>query len=295
MWSYAHPNSMNYWYPRLVRSEVPTPDTLMVSAPCIIWDVEGPRPNLRLFAQQIDHAVEMLGGYPVFLRAGGTSNKHEWKDSCYLDPPRHDWDAQLNAIIDHAVNIAYFGACCGGPDLDLQTFAVRKLIPTKPIFHAFGGDVPITREYRVFVEFVKPKDDESVDENDVSSPENNLEKTKRIIKPFTFPEPRIEHVQAYWPAMAFERGEGRDDYAHDPDWRVKLAEMNAITREELDAICDLALRASQPFAVVETSWSIDILQDTDGKWWVTDMALASSSHRHEACPEWLATQAVAAS
>jgi hypothetical protein len=89
--------------------------------------------------------MEMLAskmGCPLFLRAGHTSNKHDWLDSCYVSEAKQI-GKNIQNIAEHSMMANMEG---GWP---VNVWALRKLIPTKPIFTAFNG-FPVTREFRAF-------------------------------------------------------------------------------------------------------------------------------------------------
>ena len=86
-----NPNSMLYWWPRIVKIDVPKPKTVMVNIDDFVDDVfecyysewsderacKSTAENVRSIAAILDEAVkEHLGGYPVFMRSDYTSCKH---------------------------------------------------------------------------------------------------------------------------------------------------------------------------------------------------------------------------
>lgn len=93
------------------------------------------------FIDSIDQAVEEVGGYPVFIRTESTSDKHGWKQTCYLES-KDQITNHVGALIE----------LCAMADLDCSFFAIRRLIPTTPIATAFHGEMPIAVERRLFIE-----------------------------------------------------------------------------------------------------------------------------------------------
>lgn len=85
----------------------------------------------------------------------------------------------------------------------------------------------------------------------------------------------VEHVQPYWPADAVEQGE-----PDDPDWRAKLARASLLGAGTARALIALGTRAG--VALGGGYWSVDLLEDRDGGWWLTDMAEGDRSFRYEA-------------
>lgn len=82
----------------------------------------------------------------------------------------------------------------------------------------------------------------------------------------------VEHIQPYWPPQAVEDGKPDLDV-----WRSVLDEISTLAAEEALDLQDLALEACA--AVGGGHWSVDFLQDRDGRWWLTDMALGDNSFK----------------
>jgi len=156
-------NDLRYWYPK-VKDIVKTPDTVIVEADGIefIHMLDGnPVKGWDSFLHRMWEAVRQIGGTPCFLRTGHTSGKHQWKDTCYL--------TDMDCLPEHIYNLVEFSFIADFWGLPLDTWAVRKLLPTEPVFTAFYGDMPITRELRLFVK-----------------------------------DGKIVHWQPYWPAAAIK-------------------------------------------------------------------------------------------
>lgn len=82
----------------------------------------------------------------------------------------------------------------------------------------------------------------------------------------------FEHLQPYWPPRAVEEGDPDAE-----DWRERLA---AISELEHDDERDVPYLAGQAVGAVGGGyWSVDVLQDREGRWWITDMALGKRSFR----------------
>jgi hypothetical protein len=75
----------------------------------------------------------------------------------------------------------------------------------------------------------------------------------------------VEHWQPYWPPDAVEVG--RPD---DPGWREKLDKASRLTGIEYEELAEISLDA---VALVGGGyWSVDLLEDARGNWYLTDMA-----------------------
>ncbi len=177
------PNCITIWFPALLELGVNVPRTEIVELPVdlIYWAYGEPDIRLDECIESITVACDKIG-YPCFLRSGQTSGKHDWKKSCFV-PSRE-------VIRDHVYRIVEYGAMAD--DLPSTMFAARELIPTSPIFTAFYGEMPVTREFRFFVN-----------------------------------EGCVVHIQPYWPEHAIE-----ENYEGDEDWRPLLRAMNHITTSE---------------------------------------------------------------
>lgn len=79
-------------------------------------------------------------GYPAFVRTGLTSGKHEWKRTCGVET------RDENHIREHIRALAEFSAIA---DLPMTEIAVREMLRTEPLFHAFYG-MPVVPETRIF-------------------------------------------------------------------------------------------------------------------------------------------------
>lgn len=141
-------NNMVYWYPLLKTIKIPTPKTILVdTGDCDLsplLDGEVPT-NYYTYLQRVKTAIHEIS-LPCFLRTGNTSDKHSWKDTCYIEK---DDDKYLSSHIRRLVEFSYMANIAGLP-LDYSIWAVRELIKTKPLFHAFN-DMPIAKERRLFI------------------------------------------------------------------------------------------------------------------------------------------------
>lgn len=80
----------------------------------------------------------------------------------------------------------------------------------------------------------------------------------------------ITHWQPYWPEAAIQR-------PSTSDWRDTLRQMNE-RPDEWSELVDMAERAS---IAAGGHWSVDLLQDAYGGWWLTDMAPANRSYKYD--------------
>jgi len=138
-------NSITFWYPVLHRQQFPTPKTIIVNADVelgYLIDDKIPKKAVR-FLKEMSIAIDEVG-LPAFIRTEMLSNKHDWKHSCFLEK-KEDLIGHLKNLIEMS-SIARIDV--GVPH---DFFAVREMIPTESYFTYFAGDMPITKEVRVFV------------------------------------------------------------------------------------------------------------------------------------------------
>lgn len=99
------------------------------------------------------NAVRTLGerhGWPLFLRSGHTSGKHDWDATCCLRKPED--------LVKHMAGIVMYGELASMIGMPVKVWAIRQMLKTTPVFHAFqsgrkgaAGGMPVVREYRFFV------------------------------------------------------------------------------------------------------------------------------------------------
>ena len=138
------PTCMYNWYPK-VKDLVPTPKTELLRTDIELFmlaDGEIPK-GIEYLYNWIHESTIKVGGYPVFLRTGQTSNKHDWVKSCYLQ--------RQEDIPSHVYNLVEFSGIADMIGLPVLVWAVRELLPTIPVFHVSKG-MPMTKEFRFFVE-----------------------------------------------------------------------------------------------------------------------------------------------
>ncbi len=143
----SNQNCITYWLPKLIEAGLPVPKTKIVttSAPlCVLCDGDTPD-GWRTFLDEMLEAVREIGT-PCFLRTGHTSDKHNWKNTCYIA------EADTSLVGQHVFNLVEFSEIY---DLPSDVWAVRELLPTTPRFYAFRGCMPIVREFRFFVRDAK--------------------------------------------------------------------------------------------------------------------------------------------
>lgn len=226
-------NSMAFWLPPLQDANLRVPATTMLHTDVQLIDLmDGVTPDgYETFIKDLRKAADDMG-YPCFLRTGHTSAKHGWDLACYLADP-----AKLER---HVTEIVHFSCVADLFGLPMDTWAVRRMIPTTTLFRCRGfGNFPVTREFRFFIDGEE-----------------------------------LVHVQPYWPPDAVADGE--PDNTH---WREILFRASQLPDRLKWQLTDMARHAVQ--ALNGGFWSVDLLEDEDGQWWLTDMALGEQSYRYE--------------
>ncbi len=233
---------LSYWFPIIKRAGLPVPETRVITTDVeLIHMLDGDSVDgYNEFITELKTAVAEIGT-PCFLRTGMGSGKHSWKETCFLTDAE-DIPGHVYSLVEWSHTVDFFG-------LAHDTWVVRKLIPTNPLFYAFWGKMPITSEFRFFVR-----------------------------------GETIEHVQPYWPPHALE------GHVHDcTEWRDVLAEASRLDGNDLRICREIAQFAGRVLAADAfvnppqdnggDFWSVDLLQDATGGWWLTDMALGDESFR----------------
>lgn len=149
-------NCITYWLPKLFKLKIRIPNTIMIDmnkvdknfVPAMKKMFWMKKPNkedriaLTKFRQILENMAHKIG-YPLFLRTGQTSQKHEWIETCFIK-------SQIQ-LLKNAQNLAEFSIMKdfkGG--FPINVWVVRKLLKINPAFKAFYG-MPITREFRYFI------------------------------------------------------------------------------------------------------------------------------------------------
>jgi|GEM_PF-583455 len=137
---HIHLNSMFHWYP-LIEKVVPTPKTVLIPGKISSYDdlFNCADEGFNVMIKQAREAASLLG-YPIFLRTDHTSNKHDWRDSCFV--------ASEKDLPEHMINLVEFTECIIG--IGFGGFVVREFLDLPHIFKAFSG-LPVAREFRFFI------------------------------------------------------------------------------------------------------------------------------------------------
>lgn len=141
---------MRFWFPRIGAAGLPVPRTVMVAMQqdaieAIHAAFDGSEDgDMHPFLADLTAAGDMIG-WPVFLRTAFTSAKHEWSRTCYV--------RDRAVLAKHVFAIAEFSELAGMIGLPWTHWAVREFLPTRQLgVCPQYGDMPVCREFRVFVD-----------------------------------------------------------------------------------------------------------------------------------------------
>lgn len=133
-------SSMLNWYPKIKDLKIPQPATEIVKIPYSLFiDMLDGKQLPDQIITNIENAYHILGA-PLFLRTDNSSQKHDWKNTCFVESG-DDLFPHISMLIDSN------GAC----DLVDNALIFRQYIPMFSLFTAFWGKFPVSREMRYFI------------------------------------------------------------------------------------------------------------------------------------------------
>jgi hypothetical protein len=132
------------WYPYVVAAGVDTPRTEIVKTQIdltLLLDGEKPE-GFEAFLSQLTRKANRIG-YPLFMRTGYGSGKHQWLDTCYLQTGED--------LGQHVFNLVLWSHTVDMLGLPIGTWVLRELMPVRAPFRAYHG-MPVARERRYFID-----------------------------------------------------------------------------------------------------------------------------------------------
>lgn len=248
---------LSYWFPKIEAAGLPVPKTKIVSFTDYathqgigrMFDGKEPDAAGKTFLDRLTDAVNEIG-CPCFLRTGQTSNKHNWKNTCYLESP--------DDLPQHVYNLMEFSEIADMIGLEWNVWVVRELLPTTPICALPRyGDMPLCREFRCFV-----------DGGEIL-----------CVHPY-WTRASVEQ------GFPWKKDGPVDDvlgmpteYELPDDFDFLYNQSRMLSNKEHDEVTCLAQTAG---AAVGGRWSVDVLDTTRG-WFVTDMAEMDKSFHWPGC------------
>lgn len=239
-------NDLSFWHPIIAKFQLLSPETYIIKHNVNLLPLANKeRPEilgLDTLIEKIKFCANKVG-YPCFIRTGQTSNKHDWKNTCFLEK-EEDIEDHLGALAEFSelASMLY--------TIPTDTIVIRKLIKTKPIFVSFNG-MPVTKEIRVFIE--KAEDTQS-GQDEIS-------------------------VTPYWPIEAFDKHVCTKDGVSISleEVQKELVKIYELTEEDKKFFASVSTFLQKR---LKGSWSVDFLQDENGQWFLIDMAVAEWSARN---------------
>lgn len=267
----ADRNCLSYWLPRLVAAGLPVPRTELVDAgpdwPKMLGACEhDPRHKAdrdegeRLVAPLADairSKADAVGGYPLFLRTGHFSGKHDWSKACHVPT--------AESVAEHVRQLVFMSEMFGSfGELPWQQWAVRELLPVDAVGSLAGyGGMPLVREYRAFVSGGSVRCLHHY--WPIGSVLDGIDCT-HARRPDNWPEGLTLHNdkcrECHKEACAM--------------WDKAYG--NLLWAQE---VMPLAQQAAAAFAG-DGAWSVDLLKTRNG-WYVTDCAEAGRSYHYPGC------------
>jgi hypothetical protein len=146
-------NCLSYWYPTAQKAGIHTPETMIFKANDAVVDgirnafwmkpiTQTQKNAIHSFLDLVKLEARRIK-YPLFLRSGQTSHKHDWGDTCFVS-----CESSLVQNIQNIAEMNIMADMNGGLPIDI--WVIREMIKTKPYFYAFNN-MPITKERRYFV------------------------------------------------------------------------------------------------------------------------------------------------
>lgn len=233
-------NCLSYWFPLIQRAGLPVPRTEIVRTDlplgCLL-DGYTPKDGWHTFLGELCEAAKQVGRRR-FLRTGHISGKHNWDHCCNL--------RNVEYLPQHVANLVEWSHIVDMLGLPMDVWVVREMLDVEPLMHLPGyGNMPVVREYRVFVE-----------------------------------DGKTLCLHPYWPKGALLEGVDQDSCR---GGLVEIAyDLLCHLDPEMDEHCRF-LAEWAVNAVGGGYWSVDILCARNSLY-VTDMALGQDSYHWEGCP-----------
>lgn len=275
-------NCLTTWFPVLAEAGLPVPKTAIVDAGDnwhkMLGVADGPKqfPKehgeamaiVERVAEGIRGQASFVGGYPLLLRTGHFSGKHNWNKTCFVP----DAESVTNHVCELVVMSEMYGSF---GELPWRYWAVREMLPIDAIatLPAYG-DFPLVREVRGFVEGGKLKC------------KHPYWPAGSVREGFGIRERRKDDLIA--PTEAAEKASRKSRYPIPDNLEQIVAEADSLPHiaEWMEAYY-LLEKAAQVFVELGGSWSVDVLKTKRG-WFITDCAVAQRSFHYPGCEVKLA-------
>ena len=237
-------SSMLYWWPKIKDLDIPQPKTEFVNVNTNeILEVLNRKQDTIQHEKEIRELADSFG-YPVFVRSDHLSDKHSWKDTCYV-PDSNSLMPHIYRIAEDSLMMSMMG------ELGPNAIFVREFISLEMAGFTAFEDFPVSKEVRCFVR------------------DGVLE----CVHPYWFDD-AVSEVNETVKKI-------RTDEPVSPEhWKKMLAEMNILTDHDTTEIERSAEIVAKKF---DDYWSVDFAKGTDGKWYLIDMARGEVSFHLAGC------------
>lgn len=298
---HKNPNAYEFWGDTAARL-VKTPKTFFVPMTFDAFKATGMMPDFKLKSDAnkcgINQAVFVSAVIArwsmennldkIFLKNSTFSSKHRWPFTCNVDfkqSGKMSASERTEKVFGHIVNINS-DAMLVWSDVALGMVA-REMLPTKPMFYAFGQMFYQFKNKQTDKEFTiatAPSDDayKNVEKWMKQNPDMTLHSTYHIGMPitrelriFTF-DGRVAAFVPYWAPRAFQ-GHNVYDLAAGASLDTVLKQMNTFTQNELNYLRDQTTKLVSDSKLRKHDWAVDWLQTANGEWYMTDMQTAGHS------------------
>ncbi len=139
-------NSMLYWYPKIEKSDMLKPRTIMVKLKNtddrLMPICGGDFSPLEEQWDEILTAARSIG-FPLFMRTDEFSAKHGWEKTCYV-PKEEDLKTHISNLFEESFMADILG-------LPIRALVFREYIQMNNLFKAFHGNMPVNPEIRIFI------------------------------------------------------------------------------------------------------------------------------------------------
>ena len=237
-------SSMLYWWPKIKDLDIPQPKTEFVNVDTNeILEVLNHRQDTIPQEKEIKKIADSFN-YPIFVRSDHLSDKHNWKDTCYV-PDSDSLMPHIYRIAEASLMMSMMG------ELGPNAVFVREFISFEMAGFTAFERFPVSKEVRCFVR------------------DGGLE----CVHPYWFDD-------AVNAANNTVKKIGTGEPISQEHWKKMLADMNMLTDYDTAEIKRCAGIAANEF---DGYWSADLAKGIDGKWYMIDMARGEVSFHLPGC------------
>lgn len=143
-------NALSFWFPQISDIGIPVPETEIIQVEndlgLVAELVDLPddiRSDYMWVGMEISRIARQRFGYPIFLRTGHLSAKHQWDKSCFVKS-----GADIRRAMFTLIETSQIAQICD--PLPTDEWVVRRFIELETHFTAFEG-MPVAKEFRVFI------------------------------------------------------------------------------------------------------------------------------------------------